>query len=264
VTLTDGTSYAAEVVAADTLSDLAVLRIINGAGRKFPCIELASSDQLVPGEMVVAIGSPLTLTNSCTFGVVSNVNREDTELGIHSRMSYIQTDAPITLGNSGGPLVNLDGKVVGVSSMTSGIAPNIGFAIPIDRAKEIIEDLNTHGKVQRPYVGLGMLGIGSQALGDLSRRGQVPLPPGIDHGVLIIEVQHDSPAEHAGLKEKMIIIEVNGKPVSKPNDVIKNLGKPGKPTTIKAIVPADPPARKQRTADKHQVVVLQVVPQVAV
>jgi S1-C subfamily serine protease len=249
VTLTDGTSYTADVVAADTLSDLAVLRITDSSNRKFPCVKLASSDHLVPGELVVAIGSPLTLTNSCTSGVVSNVNREDVELGIQSHMSYIQTDAPITIGNSGGPLVNLDGKVVGINSMVSGLSPNIGFAIPIDRAKEIIEELKTYGRVQRPYIGISMLSVSHN-----TRHKFIKLPEGMETGVLVVDVKEGSPAARAGLCKQMIITEVNGKPVSTPNEVIKHLGKPGKPVTFKAL------SAQNGHFQEHQ---LEIVPQVS-
>jgi S1-C subfamily serine protease len=235
VTLTDGSSYNAEVIAADRLSDLAILQIVNAKGRDFPCVKLASSDKLCPGEWVAAIGSPFTLQNSVSCGIVSNVDREDIELGIQNRMSYIQTDASITMGNSGGPLLNLDGEVVGINCMILGMAPNIGFAIPIDRAKEIVNELREHGKVMRAYVGLTMLSLNPALAQDLRKRGFAGLPENFDRGVIVVDTIRGSPAEKAGLEPETIILEVDGKPVRSASDVIKNLGKPGRAVTFKTL-----------------------------
>ena len=145
--------------------------------------ELGSSAALRPGDFVVALGSPLNLSNSVTSGIVANVHRHARELGnVQSRAEYLQTDAAINQGNSGGPLVDLDGKVVGINTMKAAAADGISFAIPIDVAWAVVRQLLQHGAVKRPYVGIQMRAL--------------PLKGGVE----VVQVAPDSPAERAGLR----------------------------------------------------------------
>jgi len=246
IRLADGDQLQAKVVAKDTMSDLAVLRVINtDKNRKFPCVKLGSSADLCPGEWVTAIGSPLTLQNSVTCGVVSNVDRSDYELGIESRTSYLQFDAGITSGNSGGPLVNLDGEVVGVNCMKAATESSIGFAIPIDTAKDIIRQLLEKGKVERPYVGLTMVALSPDIKEELKSHGY-KLSSDVESGVLIVDAIERGPVARAGLKADDIIIEIDGHPVRTSKDVLRRLGEPGKPIRVKVL-------RKNKEIEKEVV-----------
>lgn len=136
VTLSDGRTFEGEVEALDTVSDIAIVKLV-GAKGPFPAAALGTSATLRTGEWVVAVGSPLMLSNTVTAGIVSCVNRKGVELGIQGHgEAFIQTDAAINQGNSGGPLVNLDGEVVGISTMKAFGADSVSFAIPIDVAVE--------------------------------------------------------------------------------------------------------------------------------
>lgn len=239
VVLADGRVYKAEVVAADELSDIAVLKIVPKDKQKeplvFPTVELGVSNNLCPGEWVVAIGTPLTLKNSVSCGIISNVERQDVELGIGNRMSYIQTTAPITFGNSGGPLVNLDGQVVGITTMTSP-GTSLGFAIPIDKAKEIADQLRQHGRVDRTYIGISMLPLTPENLEELRSRGfDIKLPDGVTGGLLVVDVLPHSPAAKAGLRPKTVIIEVDGTPARNTEDITKRVTSPGRRLRFKTV-----------------------------
>ena len=208
VTSSDGRTFHARVVAADAASDIAVVR---AATRALRPIKIGSSSALRPGDFVVALGSPLNLSNSVTAGIVSNVARHGSELGRgQSRAEYIQTDAAINQGNSGGPLVDLDGKVIGINTMKAGGADGISFAIPIDIAWAVVRALLQHGSVARPYIGIKMQG----------RRD--------DSGVLVVQVAPDSPAERAGLRAGDVILAFNGERVRTIPDVLAKIAlKPG-------------------------------------
>ena len=175
-----------------------------------------TSSDIIPGEFVVAMGSPLSLSNTITTGVVSAVARDKKELGILGKKvpEYIQTDASITFGNSGGPLINLDGEAIGVNSMK--MTPGISFAIPIDYAKEFLSrsKQQKEGKSQRlkrRYIGIKMIAITPQNIREMGYR--LIVPNDISHGIVVYQVVQDSPADNAGIQPGDVIIEINGKPV---------------------------------------------------
>ncbi|EFN59628.1 hypothetical protein CHLNCDRAFT_18457, partial [Chlorella variabilis] len=169
------------------------------------------SANLRVGEWVVALGSPLHLQNSVTAGIVSCVDRKAVELGLAgARTDYIQTDAAINKGNSGGPLVNLYGEVVGISAMKAVAADGVSFAIPVDTAVDVMRQLKDHGRVIRPYVGIKMLQLNRHSAAQFRKRD--PSFPSVEAGILVPGVHPGSPAERAGLRSGDCIIGGTGVP----------------------------------------------------
>jgi serine protease Do len=207
VTFHDGVEVAAKVVGTDEKTDVAVVKVENTTYRPLP---IGESGKLKVGELVMAVGSPFGLSHSVTTGIVSATDRNS--LGINEFESFIQTDAAINPGNSGGPLVNMAGQAVGINSVImtgSGARGNdgVGFAIPIDMASKVAENLIKFGKVRRARVGIA-LGVLTPALAK-----QFGLDSGIN-GVLVDEVVPGSPADKAGLKQGDVITGFNGSPVA--------------------------------------------------
>ncbi|KAL4530046.1 hypothetical protein Ndes2437B_g08428 [Nannochloris sp. 'desiccata'] len=208
VTLQDGRTFEAEVMNYDTVSDLAVLKM-KDVNEPLPVAKLGVSSGLRVGEWVVALGSPLHLQNSVTAGIISCVDRKAAELGLTgARAEYIQTDASINRGSSGGPLVNLAGEVVGVSCMKALAADGVSFAIPIDFVREVVRHLEIHGRVIRPYIGVKLLQLNQYTVAQLRKKD--PHFPYVNSGVLVPAVAAGSPAEKAGLKSGDIIVRYGG------------------------------------------------------
>lgn len=215
VTLQDGRIFDGRLVSYDTVSDLAVLRIESDS--PLPTAKLGRSASLRVGEWVVALGSPLHLQNSVTAGIVSCVDRKAVELGLAgARTDYIQTDAAINKGNSGGPLVNLFGEVVGISAMKAVAADGVSFAIPVDTAVDVMRQLKEHGRVIRPYVGIKMLQLNKHSAAQFRKRD--PAFPRVEAGILVPGVHPGSPAERAGLRPGDCIIGF-GEPACRPDQV---------------------------------------------
>lgn len=219
VRLSNGVIYKGVVEDIDLSSDLATVRI---QANKLPVMKLGDSGLLRPGEFVVAIGSPLALSNTVTSGVVSSTHRGSAELGIRDKnMVYIQTDAAITFGNSGGPLVNLNGEAIGVNSMK--VTAGISFAIPINYVKDFLKTARSNqtspiDNVKRKYMGITMLTLTDQIIHELHQRDQF-VPPSITHGVLVWKVIVGSPAHSGGLQPGDIVTDINNVPITSANDV---------------------------------------------
>ena len=218
VKLASGEVVKGEVTDLDQVADLALLKL--SVKKKLPALEFGSSSSLRPGEWVVALGSPLSLSNTITAGIVSSCHRPSKELGLHHHggpdIQYVQTDAPITVGNSGGPLVNLDGEVIGVNTLTAG--PGISFAIPSDFAKGFVARANKTARSPGKFaIGISMLTVTPNLCHVLQQRGVIP--GDIDHGVLVAQVWPSSVAAQAGLKKADVIVRINGREVASSRQV---------------------------------------------
>jgi serine protease Do len=226
VTLSDGTSYPAKIIGTDPKTDLAVLKI--NVGHPLSYVELGSSKAVEPGELVVAIGNPFGLGSTVTAGIVSALDRDiGDDDGPYDR--FIQIDAPINEGNSGGPLFDQRGQVIGINTAImspTGGSVGIGFAIPSDMVKRIATQLIDNGKVTRGYLGMAGEQISPQTA-------QAMGLPTTD-GALIAAVSANGPAAIAGLKPGDVITAMNGMKVTNPNDLAADIADvdPGRNTSI--------------------------------
>jgi serine protease Do len=209
VTLDDGTTLPAKVIGTDTRTDIAVLKV--DAHKLLPYIQLGNSENVKPGQWVIAMGNPFGLGGSVTAGIVSAQGRD---IGEGPYDHFIQIDAPINQGNSGGPLFTQDGKVIGMNTAIlspSGGSIGIGFAIPSDTIKTVVAQLETTGKVTRGYIGVEAQQV-TQTMAKAMNLGQ-------DSGALIAGVQNDTPASKAGIQPGDVITSVNGKSVKNPREL---------------------------------------------
>ncbi|XP_077979838.1 serine protease HTRA2, mitochondrial-like [Glandiceps talaboti] len=238
VKLHDGRVLDGKVTAIDPVSDIATIKV--EAQGQLPAMRLGTSSELRPGEWVIAMGSPLSLSNTITSGIVSTVHRGSRELGLRNKdMNYIQTDASINFGNSGGPLVNLDGEAIGINTMK--VTAGISFAIPIDYAKDFlmkVEKLELEKAQQskgwfgssgkdstkqisisskRHYIGLTMLTLTPSIIWELQQKMQNF--PDVQSGVLVHSVMMNSPSYSAGVRPGDVIININGQDVKTATDV---------------------------------------------
>ncbi len=221
VTLSDKREFSAKIIGTDPPSDLAVIKIEDADN--LPVAHLGDSEVLRIGEMVLAIGSPYRLSETVTLGIVSALGR--TTRSPNTYENFIQTDAAINPGNSGGALVNLDGSVVGINSMIysrSGGSQGIGFAIPINMAKSVMQSLIAEGRVSRGYLGVRIDDLDP----DIAR--SLDVEP--FSGVLVAEVMDDTPAREAGIESYDIVTAVNGKKVTTAQELMNQVAliKPGK------------------------------------
>jgi serine protease Do len=226
VKLTDGRSLRARVIGSDPDTDIALIRV--ESDKKLPHAVLGDSSDLRVGEWVCAIGNPLAYEHTVTVGVVSFIGRKLFDMSLDN---YIQTDAAINFGNSGGPLINTRGEVIGINSAVSRQASSIGFAIPINQAKLILPQLKERGHVQRGYIGV--------ALRDVDPDLQGPL--GLPHssGALVQDVRPASPAERAGLKPYDLITAVDGLEVVSNDALIREISARPPGTTAKLDIVRD-------------------------
>ncbi|XP_057831742.2 putative protease Do-like 14 isoform X2 [Cryptomeria japonica] len=220
VTLQDGRSFEGKVINADFQTDIAIIKIYTNS--PLPVAKLGSSSKLRAGDWVIALGSPLFLHNTVTAGIVSCVDRKSSELGLGGRSEYLQTDCPLNEGNSGGPLVNLDGEVVGVNTLKLPGADGMAFAIPIDSAIKIVQQFNKHGRVVRPWLGMKMLDLNELIVSQLKERD--PSFPDVVEGVLVPQVVPGSPADRAGIRTGDVVIQFDGKPIKSVKQIVEMLG----------------------------------------
>ncbi|KAF2910284.1 putative protease Do-like 14 [Oryza sativa Japonica Group] len=221
VTLQDGREFEGTVLNADRHSDIAVVKIKSKT--PLPSANLGSSSKLRPGDWVVALGCPLSLQNTVTAGIVSCVDRKSSDLGLGGiRREYLQTDCAINKGNSGGPLVNLDGEIVGVNVMKVWAADGLSFAVPIDSIVKIVENFKKNGRVVRPWLGLKMLDLNPMIIAQLKERSSSF--PDVKNGVLVPMVTPGSPAEHAGFRPGDVVVEFDGKLVESIKEIIDIMG----------------------------------------
>ena len=202
VALADGRTLPATLVGTDPYSDLAVIKV---DATDLPTAEFGNSDDIMVGEPAIAIGNPLGLEfqGSVTAGVISALNRTLT-IG-DNRLKLLQTDAAINPGNSGGALVNADGQVIGINSakLAATGVEGIGFAIPINTAKPIIDELINKGHVTYPYLGVGVL--------DKQTAAQAGYKLNVDAGVIVMQLELGSPADQAGIRQRDLILKIDGK-----------------------------------------------------
>jgi len=219
--------YPAKILAKDSLIDIAILKI---DGKNLPYLELGDSSQIELGETVVAIGNPLgEFEDTLSAGIISGLSRKITAYGglpmrATSLRGLIQTDAAINPGNSGGPLVNIEGKPIGINTAIVMGAQNIGFAIPINYARKTLEEVLKYGKIQRPFLGIRYFVLNKE----ISQANKLP----VDYGALIVRenlgekaIVKNSAADKTGLKEYDIILELNGEKINEENPLTDILQK---------------------------------------
>ena len=258
VTLNDNSEVEATLIGTDPKSDVALIKI--DVDHDLPVVQLGDSAALEVGEWVIAIGNPFGLSQTVTVGVVSATGRS--RVGINEYENFIQTDAAINPGNSGGPLLNIHGQVVGINSALysrTGGYMGIGFAIPINMAKFINEQLMDNGKVTRGYLGVGIQDV-DEALAEsfgLDKAG----------GVLITDVQDDTPASKAGVKSQDVLVKLDGIDLQDTQDlrnriaqtipgttVVLDIVRDGKPVELKVKIgeqPADFGIAAQGSSDQN-------------
>ena len=221
VHLTDGRTLAGTVVGLDSVTDLAVVRITSPT--PLPVAPLGDSDALEVGDWAIAVGNPFGLENTVTMGIISNLNRNISKLGItDKRLELIQTDAAINPGNSGGPLLNAAGEVIGINTLVrSGPGAGLGFAIPINRARSIAEELIETGKVSHAMVGIGLRPLTPELAREFNRNSDRGFQLPERQGVLITNVLPLSPAERAGLRAGDVILAAGGTGVTNPEELLK-------------------------------------------
>jgi len=213
VGLTNGKKLNAKLIGQDFFTDLAVLKI-EGKG-PWPKAQLGDSTKIKVGDWAIAVGNPFGLENTVTLGIISNLNRNVTQLGIYDKkLELIQTDAAINPGNSGGPLLNSNGEVIGINTLIrSGPGAGLSFAIPINKAKEIAYQLINNGKVIHPMIGISLIDETNPETNNIS--------------VKVGYVVPNSPAEKSGFMINDIIIKVGNKDIEKASDVISQISKNG-------------------------------------
>ena len=224
VILENGKKYKAEIIGKDPKTDLAVLKI--NPDKKLTSVRLGNSDDLKIGDWVMAIGNPFGLGYTVTAGIVSATGRS---LGFGAYDDFIQTDAPLNPGNSGGPLFNLNGEVIGVNTAIAARGQGIGFSIPINLASSVIKQLKENGKVVRGWLGVIIQEITPEIAESLGLDGT--------NGALIADVSPDSPASRAGLKRKDVVIKFNDDDIEDFSDLTRFVGvaKPDSDVTLTVI-----------------------------
>ncbi len=236
-----GKSYDAHLVGADPVTDIAVVKI-DTAGVKLPVAQLGNSDDIRIGDWAIAVGNPLDVGTTVTLGIISALNRSGQSAEGTAILPAIQTDAAINPGNSGGALANINGQVIGINEAIlspSGTYSGIGFAIPINRAKQVAAQLIKSGHASHPYLGVK---YGPVANVSPDERAQTGIPADLQDGVVVVRVFPGSPAAQAGLHLADVITQANGQAIADPdslNNLIQTLGV-GSTVTLRVVRDGQP------------------------
>lgn len=217
VTLKDGRKFEGKVRGVDEVTDLAVVKI---EGTDLPVANLGNSSDVQVGDWAIAVGNPLGLDNTVTLGIVSTLKRSSAAIGIpDKRLDFIQTDAAINPGNSGGPLLNDNGEVIGINTAIRADAMGIGFAIPIDKAKELKDQLTRGEKIRHPYLGVQMTNL-TPELAKLNNDdpNAVFIVPEVT-GVIVVKVLPNTPASKSGIRRGDVITAIDGADVTSAEDL---------------------------------------------
>jgi serine protease Do len=229
VKLKNKKTYDAKLIGSDKTLDIALLKIKPSSPSELTVASLGDSSKVHVGNWAIAIGAPLGFEQSFTVGVVSAIARGGID---SSGVGYIQTDAAINQGNSGGPLLNINGEVIGINRMIasqSGGSVGIGFAIPINDAKKIVEELKSNGKIRRAWLGIGLDGINEEDVKELKLSDT--------KGAIVKQIMEGSPASKAGIQIQDVVVKLDAKDVETPEDVISYVreSKIGKKIEVKLI-----------------------------
>ncbi|MGC1306831.1 MAG: HhoA/HhoB/HtrA family serine endopeptidase [Phormidesmis sp.] len=213
VTFKDGRELRGEVIGEDSLTDVAVIKV---EAANLPTATIGNSDTLRPGEWAIAIGNPLGLDNTVTAGIISATGRTSQQIRVpDKKVEFIQTDAAINPGNSGGPLLNERGEVVGVNTaIIGGGAQGLGFAIPINQARAIAQELIAKGRVDHAYLGIQMQTLTSAVKEEINANPNAGVRIALDSGVIIAGVARSSPAAQAGLRPGDVIVSMAGQAIT--------------------------------------------------
>ena len=223
VTLASGEQRDGDVIGRDPITDLALVRLTGSALP--PAARLGDSEALEVGDWAIALGTPYGLERTVTLGIVSSLHRNISTLGFSDkRLDLIQTDAAINPGNSGGPLVNADGRVIGINTLVrSGPGAGLGFAIPINLARRVTDELQAAGEVVHPYLGVQLIALTARIAREHNEdpNALVALPERA--GALVQSVLPDSPAQRAGLRRGDLVIQAGGVPIDDPQDLLQQV-----------------------------------------
>lgn len=223
VTLASGEQRDGDVIGRDPITDLALVRLTGSALP--PAARLGDSEALEVGDWAIALGTPYGLERTVTLGIVSSLHRNISTLGFSDkRLDLIQTDAAINPGNSGGPLVNADGRVIGINTLVrSGPGAGLGFAIPINLARRVTDELQAAGEVVHPYLGVQLIALTARIAREHNEdpNALVALPERA--GALVQSVLPDSPAQRAGLRRGDLVIQAGEVPIDDPQDLLQQV-----------------------------------------
>ncbi|WP_207211158.1 HhoA/HhoB/HtrA family serine endopeptidase [Leptolyngbya sp. Cla-17] len=223
VTMKDGRELRGRVLGADSLTDVAVVKV---EATNLPTVVMGDSERLKPGEWAIAIGNPLGLDNTVTVGIISATGRSSSEVRVpDKRVNFIQTDAAINPGNSGGPLLNQRGEVIGVNTAIIGGAQGLGFAIPINTAQKIADQLIAKGRVDHAYLGIRMVTLTPALRQQINSDPEANLRITDDRGVVVVGILRNSPAAQGGLKLGDIIQKINGDAIATSDQVQQAIDK---------------------------------------
>ncbi len=212
VTFKDGRELRGEVIGEDPLTDLAVIKV---DASNLPTVTVGNSDTLRPGEWAIAIGNPLGLDNTVTAGIISATGRTSAQIRVPDRrVQFIQTDAAINPGNSGGPLLNERGEVIGVNTAIIGNAQGLGFAIPINQARAIADQLIANGRVEHAYLGIQMRTLTPALRDEINANSRAGLRLQTDSGVVVLGIARNAPAAQSGLQLGDVIVSMNGRAIT--------------------------------------------------